>query len=149
MRKNMSLCRRVVGTSLLAITLLGMSSVGVNKVAADTGSLTTELTTFMTKFENSSKNDDNYKNAVAALSDEALNYLMLRVVADFDIDTDYFSSGSSVFNANKLNYLGTSNKDEAARKIVFAEMKKRVTERDKFKSENKQLTDENSKLNEK
>ncbi|GAY70542.1 cell surface-anchored protein, partial [Streptococcus canis] len=34
MRKNMSLCRRVVGTSLLAITLLGMSSVGVNKVAA-------------------------------------------------------------------------------------------------------------------
>ncbi|MDV5977935.1 LPXTG cell wall anchor domain-containing protein [Streptococcus canis] len=36
MRKNMSLCRRVVGTSLLAITLLGMSSVGVNKVAADT-----------------------------------------------------------------------------------------------------------------
>ncbi|GEE07648.1 UNVERIFIED_CONTAM: collagen-like protein [Streptococcus canis] len=36
MRKNMSLCRRVVGTSLLAITLLGMSSVGVNKVAANT-----------------------------------------------------------------------------------------------------------------
>ncbi|WP_164228067.1 hypothetical protein, partial [Streptococcus canis] len=159
MRKNMSLCRRVVGTSLLAITLFGMSSVGVNKVAADTTQLQSELQAFVDKFKNyTEKKDDKYKGAVASLSDEALNYLMFRVVADYNINPGYFSEGSFHTTANDLNYLGTrdNTKNEEARKIVFEEMRKRIKERDQFKSNNQLLTDEvkyqrgeNNKLNEK
>ncbi|WP_159305277.1 hypothetical protein, partial [Streptococcus canis] len=122
MRKNMSLCRRVVGTSLLAITLLGMSSVGVNKVAADSSTFESEVTEFVNKFkgENTSKSGEDYKKVVASLSDELLNYLMLKVVADYDIDpTAYIPSSPDI--ASGLNYLGTSqkNKNTGARKIVF------------------------------
>ncbi|WP_332058797.1 hypothetical protein, partial [Streptococcus canis] len=158
MRKNMSLCRRVVGTSLLAITLLGMSSVGVNKVAANSSKFESEMNSFVANFKSKSKNDNEYKKAVAALSDEALNYLMFRVVADYNIDPNYFSEGSPHTTASDLNYLGTSkdNKNKEARKIVFEEMRKRIKERDQFKSNNQLLTDEvkyqrgeNNKLNEK
>ncbi|WP_461258317.1 hypothetical protein, partial [Streptococcus canis] len=154
MRKNMSLCRRVVGTSLLAITLLGMSSVGVNKVAADTSTFESEITNFANKFkgESTSKSDGTYKKAVSDLSDNALIYLMIRVTADQAISTSEISVlGGDIQSASDLNYLGTTSgqKNEDARKIVFAEMEKRITERDKFKSDNKTLTDENSKLNEK
>ncbi|WP_159304711.1 hypothetical protein, partial [Streptococcus canis] len=145
MRKNMSLCRRVVGTSLLAITLLGMSSNGLKKVSAETETFETELRHFVTKFKDSAKSntDIEYKRAVASLSDELLNYLMLKVVADYNIDPNaYISSSSDI--ASGLNYLGTSqqNKNSDARKIVFEEMKKRITERGKLKSDNKALTDE-------
>ncbi|MGG6789458.1 UNVERIFIED_CONTAM: hypothetical protein KB571_09785, partial [Streptococcus canis] len=148
MRKNMSLCRRVVGTSLLAITLLGMSSVGVNKVAADTTSLVSEVKTFMTNFKDKSKDDDEYKKAVARLSDEALNYLMLKVVADFDIQPDNHDIDTSLGTGQDLNYLGRTDgkKDSKARKIVFAEMEKRITQRDIFRDEVKHQQGQNSKL---
>ncbi|WP_164403454.1 hypothetical protein, partial [Streptococcus canis] len=146
MRKNMSLCRRVVGTSLLAITLLGMSSVGVNKVAADSSKFESEITNFANKFkgESTSKSDETYKKAVSDLSDDALIYLMIRVTADQAISTSEISErGGEIQSAGDLNYLGTgSSKDEAARKIVFAEMEKRIAERGGLKSVNKELTDE-------
>lgn len=146
----MSLCRRVVGTSLLAITLLGMSSVGVNKVAADYATFESEITQFANKFkgEGTSKSDETYKKAVSELSDDALIYLMARVAADHAIsDSDASEYGKKLQVAKDLNYLGTSNgTDERARKIVFAEMEKRITERDIFRDETRYQQGQNSKL---
>ncbi|WP_444810820.1 hypothetical protein ACQ0P6_00565, partial [Streptococcus canis] len=63
MRKNISLCRRVVSTSLLAIALVAVSSTGLNKVSADTGELITELKVFIENNKDKDKNDEAYKKA--------------------------------------------------------------------------------------
>ncbi|WP_332058967.1 hypothetical protein, partial [Streptococcus canis] len=139
MRKNISLCRRVVSTSLLAIALVAVSSTGLNKVSADTGELITELKVFIENNKDKDKNDEAYKKAVASLSNEALNYLMLKVISD----ASFNNGGIDLDGDTNLNYLvNNGNKNKDARKIVFEEMKKRIAERGELKSVNKTLTDE-------
>lgn len=139
MRKNISLCRRVVSTSLLAITLVAVSSTGLNKVSADTEKLRSELEVFIDKNNDNGKNDEVYKKAVASLSNEALNYLMVKVISDASFNVE----GIDLRRDTSLNYLvNGESKNRDARKIVFEEMKKRIAERGELKSVNKTLTDE-------
>ncbi|MGG6798190.1 UNVERIFIED_CONTAM: LPXTG cell wall anchor domain-containing protein [Streptococcus canis] len=144
MRKNMSLCRRMVATSVLALTLVGVAGAGA-KVEADSTKLQTELDDFSSKFgsyENSQHEE--FKRKLSSLSDDALSYLMAKVVADYSIDTEF----QNIIPPG-LNYLGVSNdqKQEKARQLVFAEMRKRIKERDAFRDEVKHQQKENSKLN--